>query len=249
MKRTANKLLLIFFCAAQAATAIAQVGRPAPEAFTRGMVSLSFDDGRLSAFTQAFYYLDRAGVKGTFYITTQNLNKKGFMTESQILKINSRGHDIGSHTRTHPYLTCLPENEIWDEIVLSKMELRAMGIESIATFAYPFDDYNADTEKFVRGAGYTGARACAKGFNTKSTDPYSLKAYSVEASVTVADIEKLIDQGERDKTWLILLFHLIDESGTRYAVPPENLEKILRYLSHKNISVVTVSQGITKLSK
>lgn len=249
MKLSTGKPIILLFFVVQTTAVIAQGERPASESFPRGMVSLTFDDGRLSAFTHGRYYLDRAGLKGTFYITIQNLGQKGFMTESQVLEIASRGHEIGSHTKTHPYLSRLTPIEIANEIYGSKQSLYALGVKSVNTFAYPYGDYSDATDELVRKAGYAGARVSNRGSNAKNTNAYRLKAQSVEADTSLKQIRQWIDQSIRDKTWLILLFHGIDESVTQYSIVPSNFEKIVKYLVHEKVSVVTVEQGLSEMSQ
>jgi len=64
----------------------------------RGAVSLTFDDARLSQIDTLIPILDRAGVKGTFYLSMNNLTQRleGWK------KAVRNGHEIGNHTLTHP---------------------------------------------------------------------------------------------------------------------------------------------------
>lgn len=249
MKLPTGKILIFSIFAVQATVAFAQGGRSVPEIFPRGMVSLTFDDGRLSAFANGRYYLEQAGFKGTFYITLQNLGQKDCMTESQVSEIASRGHEVGSHTKTHPYLSRLTSTEIADEIYGSKENLCALGVKSVSTFAYPYGDYSDATNELVRKAGYVGARISDPGFNAKNTNAYRLKTQSVEAGTSLEQIRQWIDQSIRDKTWLILLFHGIDDSNNQYSITPSNFEKIIIYLVRKKMSVVTVEQGLFKMAQ
>lgn len=67
-----------------------------------GDVIFTFDDGGVSAMDEAAI-LDEYGFKAIFFITTSKIGEKGFLNESQIKELASRGHIIGTHSHTHPY--------------------------------------------------------------------------------------------------------------------------------------------------
>jgi peptidoglycan/xylan/chitin deacetylase (PgdA/CDA1 family) len=71
------------------------------------------------------------------------------------------GHEIGSHTCTHPNLTFLPQDELERELKESKDSLENLLDKEITSFAYPFTAYNEAVKKTVhkyydvsRGGGY-----------------------------------------------------------------------------------------------
>jgi peptidoglycan/xylan/chitin deacetylase (PgdA/CDA1 family) len=71
------------------------------------------------------------------------------------------GHEIGSHTCTHPNLTLLPEAELERELVESRDFLKGLLNKEINTFAYPYTAYNEKVKNVVhkyydvsRGGGY-----------------------------------------------------------------------------------------------
>jgi len=65
-------------------------------------VTLTFDDGGISAYTSNADELEKRGWKGYFFITTNWINKPGFLDESHIRELRKRGHIIGSHSCSHP---------------------------------------------------------------------------------------------------------------------------------------------------
>src|SRR6267142_6010714 len=74
-------------------------GRPAPGSLP---VLLTFDDGGESAYGCVADLLERAGWRGHFLITTDFLDRPGFVTRAQVRDLAARGHEIGSHTCSHP---------------------------------------------------------------------------------------------------------------------------------------------------
>ena len=67
----------------------------------RGAVSLTFDDARPSQVDRLIPILDRFGVKATFYVTMENLEKRVDGWKKAV----RTGHEIGNHTFSHPHLT------------------------------------------------------------------------------------------------------------------------------------------------
>lgn len=79
-------------------------------------VCWTFDDGGLSALTEAAPMLEAKGLKGVFFIATKYIGTKGFLSEEDIRELDRRGHVIGSHSHTHPEnLTRLSKEELQDE--------------------------------------------------------------------------------------------------------------------------------------
>jgi peptidoglycan/xylan/chitin deacetylase (PgdA/CDA1 family) len=63
---------------------------------------ITFDDGGISSYSIVADLLDELNWKGHFFISTDYINKNGFMTDSQISDLDRRGHIIGSHSCSHP---------------------------------------------------------------------------------------------------------------------------------------------------
>jgi len=64
--------------------------------------TIGFDDGGISSATIIAEELERFGWKGHFFITTDQIGKPGFVSESQLRELDAAGHRIGSHTCSHP---------------------------------------------------------------------------------------------------------------------------------------------------
>ena len=65
-------------------------------------VVLTFDDGGISFSEVIVPLLDKYGFKGHFYISTDYIGTKGFMSSDDIKRIADRGHTVGSHSCSHP---------------------------------------------------------------------------------------------------------------------------------------------------
>lgn len=75
-------------------------------------VALTFDDGGASALAVAAS-LERRGWVGHFFITTGRVGAPGFLNAEGVRELVARGHDVGSHSHTHPgYMGRLARSEI-----------------------------------------------------------------------------------------------------------------------------------------
>jgi peptidoglycan/xylan/chitin deacetylase (PgdA/CDA1 family) len=70
--------------------------RPSPT------VIWTFDDGGSGFAAHAADLLEQRGWRGQVFMTTGWIGKPGFLTGPQLRDLQSRGHVIGTHSRTHP---------------------------------------------------------------------------------------------------------------------------------------------------
>jgi hypothetical protein len=72
--------------------------------------------------------------------------------------INYRGHEIGSHTLTHPSLNDLPDAEIKRQMREDKADLEStFGVE-VKGFAVPFSYFGENCQRIAKQSGFEYAR-------------------------------------------------------------------------------------------
>ena len=59
-----------------------------------------------------------------------------------VKKIVDAGHEIGTHSRTHPYMSKLAEEEIRDELTTSSAAIERLTGKKVTLFRPPYGDYN-----------------------------------------------------------------------------------------------------------
>jgi len=117
--------------------------------------TFTFDDGGVSNIWSS-QMLDEYGWKGLFFIPTQYIGKKGFMSETDITDLVSRGHSIASHSHSHPMpISVLTYDAQFEEWQLSKKILEEITGKPVCTAALPGGDYNSDTFPILSKTGYT----------------------------------------------------------------------------------------------
>ncbi len=102
--------------------AIAEVaGRSGSEG--RARVKLTFDDGGASA-TWIASALERHGLRGTFFVVTSRIGTAGFVDPDGVRELAARGHEVGSHTDSHPaYMRRLERSAVAEEWSRSRAAL------------------------------------------------------------------------------------------------------------------------------
>jgi peptidoglycan/xylan/chitin deacetylase (PgdA/CDA1 family) len=89
----------------------------------------------------------------------------GLMSWQQIRELGAQGHEIGSHSLTHPLLTDLDAEQLEREVVRSRSQLAdAAGCE-VASFCYPNGSYDTRALQAVQAAGYDCAVTTRWGLN------------------------------------------------------------------------------------
>jgi hypothetical protein len=125
--------------------------------FDHGMVTLTFDD-IWNAQDVVLPTLAEAGIKGSFYLVTDDIRGENNVNIPRFMDIHNAGHEVGAHSRTHPDLTKLTPQQRYEEIALSRQDLLDIGISPVNTYAYPFGAYNDVVIQATKDAGFIGSR-------------------------------------------------------------------------------------------
>ena len=108
-----------------------------------GAVSLTFDDAFPSQIEKAIPILDAKGLHATFFVHTENVKETWASTWGAWRAAAASGHEVGSHTKTHPNLTHVRSaRQLRSEIAGSADIIeQQLGTRPIS-FAYPFSGVN-----------------------------------------------------------------------------------------------------------
>ena len=137
-----------------------------PEGRTKAF-NITYDDGVLHD-VPLIAMLNRYGIKGTFNLNSQ-LMQTGFTWRHgcgmDIIRLRPAeigdlyaGHEIASHTLTHPYMDSLCDEELYRQLGEDKRNLEAMFGREVAGFAVPFDYYDDRIARCAEKCGFEYAR-------------------------------------------------------------------------------------------
>ena len=163
-------------------------GPPPPAEDNAGRhVALTLDDGFANVFEHGLEPLARHGFHAMAFLTADLIGgwnewemqegevRQPLMNETQIREWLAAGHEIGSHTLTHPFLTRLSVARAAEEISASKKKLEDRFGRPVRHFCYPYGDWNPAVRDLVVAAGYETACTTEFGVNTAATPRFELK--------------------------------------------------------------------------
>jgi peptidoglycan/xylan/chitin deacetylase (PgdA/CDA1 family) len=153
-------------------------------------VFLTFDDGFRDVFINALPVLKKHHFRAIQFLVADFLGKTSawqahsggeseqLMDDAEVKDWLATGQQIGSHTRTHPWLTHVAPAVVCEEIFGSKKALEDRFGVAVEHFCYPYGDWNEAVRDLVIAAGYKTACTTKAGVNTPSDSPFSLKRFT-----------------------------------------------------------------------
>jgi peptidoglycan/xylan/chitin deacetylase (PgdA/CDA1 family) len=148
--------------------------------------SITFDDGFRNVMRYGLASLAQCHCQATQFLVAGRLGgmnewdlaegeaPEPLMDVAQVREWLAAGHEIGSHTLTHPWLTRMPLAAAREEISASKKWLEDQFGQVVEHFCYPYGDWNEPVRDLVRESGYRTACTTQFGLNTATTPPWAL---------------------------------------------------------------------------
>ena len=177
-------------------------------------VAITFDDGYLDNYTNAFPILRKYGYSATVYVITERVESndvipakagiqfeigpppsrgRQFLSWDEIKEMNQAGIEIGSHTVSHPRLVSVDLEKARQEILNSKREIEDKLKSRCESFCYPGGMWNPELARSVRECGYSNATTVMPGINTPEADPFLLKRTEISGEDSLFEFEKKIN--------------------------------------------------------
>ncbi len=155
-------------------------------------VMLTFDDGYQDSYFIAAPILAAYSFPATFYILTGMVGDAGYMDWRQIIELDQRGMDIGSHTISHKDLTLVSPGERRRQLFDSATVLYQKLGHPVYWFCYPSGKYSEAVETLAYKTGYLLAVTTDPGEQQSSHDPYAIKRYRMEADTSMDEFTRLV---------------------------------------------------------
>lgn len=209
-------------------------------------VSVVFDDGWESAYTQGKLKMDEYGMKGNAFLIRSYIGETDYMTQDMVDNLARSGWDISAHSNMD--LSTLTDEQLDTELKGAKKYSLDHGYKGGDFYAYPLGVFNNSISNYVEKY-FSGARTIEHLSNpTSYVVPRNISAYSITNVTSTATIEALIDDAIANKKWLVLLFHKIVTSpsvSTEYSIA--NFGTIVDYLNTVGANVLPMSEVLRRL--
>ncbi len=148
-------------------------------------VLITFDDGYLDNYANAFPILKKYGLKATIFIIPAFTGVyPNYMTWEQLKEMEQSGITIESHTLTHPKLEELPDDEIRTELLDSKTMLEENLGHPVEFLAYPTGTYNLHIAGIAQDVGYKGAFTIKYGVVDRGSNFFALERVPIFHTAT-----------------------------------------------------------------
>lgn len=152
-------------------------------------VTFSYDDG-VTQDQRLIALLNKYGLKCTFNLNSEFLGTAGSLIREDVtvahvkpraieVKNIYEGHEVASHTLTHPLLTAVSDDEIVRQVENDRLTLSDIIGYEVVGFAYPgggtnYNDHVADVIKNNTGVKYCRTTVSSHSFDIQS-DLYRFK--------------------------------------------------------------------------
>lgn len=119
------------------------------ENYTKPII-LTFDDGFIDFYNEAFPLLKKYNQKATLFIIVGYINCQNYCTLEQLKEMESSGLvDVQVHTLSHKSLTLLSQEELDNEVIKSKTLLKEYLDKEVTALCYPYGSYNKSVSNLV----------------------------------------------------------------------------------------------------
>ncbi len=168
--------------------------------FPEKPVAITFDDGYLDTYENAFPILNELGFPATVYIITSTLGTDksyGYLQDDALKALIAAGWEIGSHSVTHNNLN-KTKLGAGNEMKQSKETLETrLGIK-VRSFSYPFGIANQSIKDLAAEMGYDSAVGIDV-LNTHTSDQlFFLTRREVHASIPMFAFPNLLVPSKQD---------------------------------------------------
>lgn len=180
-----RKLASLIQLGLQPLTLDALTGHTVPAGFI-----LTFDDAYANVLENTVPILARLKIRAIQFVVAGRIagqnewdlprgeTRERLMDQNQVRQWLAAGHEIGSHTLTHPNLKTVSPAQAREEIFASKRLLEDTFGMAVSHFCYPSGKFDGRTQDLVREAGYKTASTVLPGINPQGQNLFELRRFA-----------------------------------------------------------------------
>ena len=154
-------------------------------------VVITFDDGDLDVYQNAYPILQDLGLVATFYVVGTRLNSEDVISVDQLKEMTGAGWAVGCHSMTHIDLTLNHDALTYEAGNCKSLLEKEVGVP-VVTFAYPYGTMDEFVAGKVAKYGYTSAVGLGTSSNHTWGTLYYLSRLEVQNSYDLAAFKALL---------------------------------------------------------
>lgn len=213
------------------------------------IICLTFDDGHLNAYENAFPLLEQYGYTATTFINSGMVGNLGRVSWNQIKNLADHDWEIAGHTIDHVDLAEVTYEEAYYQIVEDYHNFTNQGLE-LASFALPGGHATLRDYDIIKGL-YKNIR------NSIDKDMYiplnrfdlGYFAYQTQYNPEMVK-QRIIRACNNGQALVIIGFHRVSDNPT-LAVDNctiKDFEDIIAWIYDQNFQVMTMKNAVNKLN-
>ncbi|MCC3355890.1 polysaccharide deacetylase family protein [Bacillus sp. REN16] len=167
------------------------------------VLTMSYDDGK-AADRKLVEIFNQYGIKGTFHINSGLFGEGDRIPIEEVPKLYD-GHEISTHTVTHPTIARSPKEQLIEEIIEDRKGLEKISGYTVRGLSYPNGSYNSLIKEMLPYLGIEYART------VNSTGHFSIPDDFLEWNPTCHHKHNLMELAEdfvalHKKQYLYMLY-------------------------------------------
>lgn len=121
-----------------------------------GMVAITYDDGPYVYTEDIMKQFEAKGGRATFFVTGNSLGKGAIDKQwtSVVKKMYDKGHQVASHSWSHPDLSKSTKAEIYDQMVKNEMAIRNILGRFPTYMRPPYSSCGSECQRVMSDLGY-----------------------------------------------------------------------------------------------
>ena len=219
--------------------------------FRKAAVSFTFDDGPQSDVDIALPMFDKYGYKATFNIVTNwaNGGNSGMLNWDGVKKLASSGHEIASHSDSHPQNGAMPSSEIASS--KGTLNQKVQQKYGVITLAYPNCNTPGDAQVLKN---YVVGRICNASWSGGSDimgkdgpNNWAAVAAMMTGNQGTSDFKGNMDKAVNQGGWVAFLTHGFTTGSNGFAnyspTDAKGMESSLQYAQQKDKDIWVAPMG------
>jgi peptidoglycan/xylan/chitin deacetylase (PgdA/CDA1 family) len=166
------------------------VGKPLPDR----PVILTFDDGYVDNYTNAFPILQKYGMIGTFFVLTGPADDGDpvYLTWDMIQEMSGAGMDIQLHSRDHLEMRNRSYDWLVFQIIGGRQSIEGHTGKPVIFIAYPSGKYDANVQRFLSSTDFWAAVTTVSGHRHVLEDALDWDRVRISGQLRLQDFARLL---------------------------------------------------------